>query len=93
VYCVHTTTAVRGNKGQFGDNNAIFVTVTANANISKVRKFSSVVALIRLAVRLETVEFNFYQQIAPHVFAQVLLVLPPLSARIVVGASYRKESR
>jgi hypothetical protein len=41
--------------------------VTANRNVSKVRKFSSMVALIRSAVRLVTVEYNFYQQIAPHV--------------------------
>lgn len=74
--CVHTTTAVKGNNGQYGENNAIFVTVTANRNISKARKFSFVVALIRFAARLETVECDVYQQIAPHVLAQVLLVLP-----------------
>ena len=75
--CVHTNTAIKGNNRQYGENNAIFVTVTANRNVSKVRKFSFVVALIGFAARLETVESNFYQQIAPHVLAQVLLVLPP----------------
>lgn len=75
--CVQTTTAVKGNNGEFGEINTISVTVTAKRNVSNVRKFSSVVALIRIAVRLETVVCNFYQQIAPHVLTQVLLVLPP----------------
>ena len=46
--CVYTATAVRGNNGHFAEINAIFVTVTANRNVSQVRKFWSVVIIYDL---------------------------------------------
>jgi hypothetical protein len=40
---------------EFGEDVAIFVMVKDNRNVSVVREFSSVVALIRIAVSLRTI--------------------------------------